>query len=55
MTHPIVTLKYTKDALNNEFKKPKSHAQLLIEVKEIKQKVNEFVWDFDQRLKFLLQ
>ena len=33
MTHPIVSLKYTKDALNNEFRKPKSQAQFVTEVK----------------------
>ena len=36
-THPIVSLKDTKGALNNEFKKPKSQAQYVTEVKEIKQ------------------
>jgi len=44
-----------KDALNNEFKKRKSQAQSVTEVKEIKQKVNEYAWVFDQRLKCLLQ
>ena len=40
--HPYATLKDTKDAMNNEFKKPKSQAQSVTEVKEIRQKVNEF-------------
>lgn len=35
-------LKETKDELKNEFGKPKSKAQSVTEVKEIKQKVNEF-------------
>lgn len=48
-------LKEVKDVLNNEFKKPKSQAQSVTEVKKIQQKVNESVWDFDQRLKCLLQ
>ena len=54
-THPAVALKDMKDVLNNEFKKPKSQVKSLIEVKEIQKKVNEFAWDFDQRLKCLLQ
>ena len=45
----------TQQVLNNEFKKPKSQAQLVIEFKEIKQRVNESAWDFDQRLKCLIQ
>lgn len=55
MTHAIATLKDTKDALNNEFNKRKSQSQFITGVKEIEQKVNEFAWDFDQRLKCLLQ
>lgn len=51
MAHLAVMLKDTKDTLNNEFKKPKLQSQLVTEVKEIKKKVNEFAWDFDQRLK----
>ena len=54
-THPTASLKETKDALNNEFKNPNSQAQCVTEVKEIKQKVNESAWDFDQWLKCLLQ
>lgn len=41
--------------LNNEFNKPKSKAQLVTKFKEIQQRVNESVWDFDQRLKCLIQ
>jgi len=54
-THLAVKLKATKDALNNDFKKPKSQAQFVTEFKEIKWKVNESSWDFDQSLKCLLQ
>lgn len=32
-THPTVMLKDMKDALNNEFKNPKSQAQSVIKVK----------------------
>lgn len=52
---PGATLVETQKALNNEFKKPKSQAQSIIEFKEIKKVVNESSWDFDQRLKFLIQ
>jgi len=48
-------LKDTKYVLNNEFKKPKSQAQSVTKVKEIKKRVNESAWYFDQRLKCLLQ
>ena len=44
-TNPTASLKDTKDALNNEFKKPKSQAQYVIEVKEIKLKMNGSAWD----------
>ena len=54
MTHPAASLNDTKDALNNEFRKPKSQAQYVIEVKEIKEKVNESAWDIHKRLKCLL-
>ncbi len=52
--HPNETFEEMKKALNNELKKPKSQAQSITEVKEIQQKVNDFVWDFDQSLKCLL-
>jgi hypothetical protein len=39
--------------LIEEFKKPKSESQCIIELKEIKQKVVELVWEFDQRFKTL--
>jgi hypothetical protein len=42
-----------KTALTAEFKKPKSESQCIIELKEIKQKVSEPVWEFDQRFKTL--
>ena len=41
--------------LLQEFKKPKSEAQYIIELKEIKQFPNETVWDFDQRFKSLME
>ena len=41
--------------LLEEFKKPKSEAQYIIELKEIKEFPNEMVWDFDQRFKTLME
>ena len=40
--------------LFEEFKKPKSEAQYITELKEIKQFPNETIWDFDQRFKTLM-
>jgi hypothetical protein len=42
-----------KIALSEDFKKPKSELQCITELKEIKQKVTEPVWEFDQRFKTL--
>jgi hypothetical protein len=42
-----------KTVLIAEFKKPKSESQCITELKEIKQKVVEPVWEFDQRFKTL--
>jgi hypothetical protein len=42
-----------KNALIVEFKKPKPESQCIIELKKIKQKVVEPVWEFDQRFKTL--
>jgi hypothetical protein len=42
-----------KTVLSAEFKKPKSESQCITELKEIKQKVTEPVWEFDQRFKTL--
>jgi hypothetical protein len=42
-----------KNVLIAEFKKPKSESQCIIELKDIKQTVEEPVWEFDQRFKTL--
>jgi hypothetical protein len=42
-----------KNVLIVEFKKPKSESQCITELKEIKQKVAEPAWEFDQRSKTL--
>jgi hypothetical protein len=42
-----------KNALIKKFKKPKLESQCIIELKEIKQKVAEPVWEFYQRFKTL--
>ena len=50
----VRTLLEVKAALIAEFKKPKSESQCIIELKEIKQKPTESVWEFDQKFKTLL-
>ena len=40
--------------LFKEFKKLKSEAQYITELKEIKQFPNETIWDFDQQFKTLM-
>jgi hypothetical protein len=42
-----------RQALLKEFQKPKSQSQCITELKEIKQIVNESVWDYNQRFKIL--
>jgi hypothetical protein len=42
-----------RQALLKEFQKPKSQLQCIAELKEIKQIVNEALWDYDQRFKIL--
>jgi hypothetical protein len=42
-----------KNALIVEFKKPNLQSQCITELKEIKQRVAEPVWEFDQRFKTL--
>lgn len=48
------TLGQIKTVLVKEFKKPKSESQCITELKEIKQKPTESVWEFDQKFKSLL-
>ena len=43
-----------REGLFEEFQKPKSEAQYIIELKEIKQFSNETIWYFDQRFKMLM-
>jgi hypothetical protein len=47
------TLGEIKNVLIADFKKTKSESQCITELKEIKQKVVELVWDFNQRFKTL--
>jgi hypothetical protein len=42
-----------KTALISKFKKPKWESQCITELKEIKQRVVEPMWEFDQRFKTL--
>ena len=53
--NPNAMLADTQIALNKKFNKPKSKAQSVIEFKEIRQKIDETPWDFDQRLKCLIR
>jgi hypothetical protein len=48
------TLSEIKAALIAEFKKPNSESQCITELKEIKQRPTESVWEFDQKFKTLL-
>ena len=43
------TFNEIQKGLLKEFKKMKSEAQYITEIKEIKQFPNEMVWDFDKR------
>jgi hypothetical protein len=47
------SLNEIKTALSAEFKKPKSESQCIIKLKEIKKKVVEPVWEFDQNFRTL--
>ena len=48
------TLNEIREGLFEEFKKPKYEAQYITELKEIKQFLNETIWDFYQWLKTLM-
>jgi hypothetical protein len=52
--HPK-SLKDIKIPLSVEFKKPKSELRCIKKLKEIKQKVIELVWEFDQLTSLSLQ
>jgi hypothetical protein len=43
-----------KTKFSAEFKNPKLDSRCITDLKEIKQKVNELVWEFDQRFKTLI-
>ena len=43
----VKNLDEIRKGLLEEFKKPKSEAQYITELKEIKQFPNETIWDFD--------
>ena len=48
------TMNEIREGLFKEFKKPKSEAQYITELKEIKQFSNKTIWDFDQWFKTLM-
>ena len=45
------SLQNIKDALKQQFQKPKSYSQLVAKVKDFKQGTSESVWEVNQRLK----
>jgi len=47
------SLNAIKTSLIYEFKKPKSESHCITKLKEIKQRIDELVWEFDQRFKTL--
>ena len=48
------TLQEVKVALTADFKKPKSESQCITKLKEIKQKLTETIWKFNQKFKIHL-
>ena len=50
----VRTLPEVKAAMIVEFKKRKSVSQCITELKDIKQRPNESMWEFDQKFKTLL-
>ena len=52
--NPVKTLDEIRMGLIEEFRKLKSEAQYITELKEIKQFPNETIWEFDQRFKTLI-
>ena len=46
----VETLAQVRATLINEFKKPKLESQCMTELKEIKQKPMETVWEFDKKI-----
>ena len=51
---PAKTLNGIQEGLFEEFKKPKYEAQYITKLKEIKQFLNETIWDFDRWFKMLM-
>ena len=43
-----------QEGIFEEFKKPKYEAQYITKLEEIKQFLNETIWDFDQQFKILM-
>lgn len=49
--NPLASLANTKAILNKDFSKPKYNSQSVVVFKEIIMRVNETLWELDQRLK----
>ena len=54
METPVKTVDEVRKGLIEEFRKPKSEAQYITELKEIKKFCNEMSWDFNQRFETLM-
>ena len=52
---PAKKLDEVQKGLIEKFTNPKSEAQYITELKEIKKFPNETIWDFDQRFKTLME
>ena len=51
---PQNTLEEIWPAMISEFRKPKSESQCITDIKEIKQSLDESIWDFNQCFKTLM-
>ena len=53
--HVNAAIEEIKNALKQQFKKPKSYSQIVVDLKDFKQGPSESVWEVDQRLKMVIK
>lgn len=53
--HANVTIEEIKNALKQQFNKPKSYSQIVNNLKDFKQGSSKFVWEAEQRLKKVIR
>ena len=53
--HANSTIDEIKNALKQQFKKPKSYSQIVVDLKDFKQGPSESVWEAVQRLKKVIR